>query len=295
MNINRSWITLLAGAALLFAGCADDSAAQPTATTDATTVDSYGPRHDTGATASSADDAASGRRSRPHRSDRPDGRPDGHANGRSDAPADTAVDTAVDNAADTASDSSAPTVELTQDEIDGLLWMREEEQLAHDVYVALGDKWGLRIFDNISSSETSHVERVVGLLDRYGIDDPMADQPAGTFTVPEMQQWYDELVADGRESLVDALEVGALIEEMDIADLRDRATDNADIATVYDLLERGSHNHLRAFTRQLDARDVTHEPTVLDAAAYDEIVSGASACRVIVPTPGHSYDGHHAP
>ena len=220
MNINRSRITLLAGAALLFAACADDSAAQPTATTatTATTVDSYVPRHDAGATSSSA-------------------------------------------------------VELTQDEIEGLLWMREEEQLAHDVYIALGDEWGLRIFDNISASETSHVERVVGLLDRYGIDDPMADRPDGTFTIPEMQTLYDELVADGSESLVRALEVGALIEELDIVDLRDRATDIADIAAVYDLLERGSHNHLRAFTRQLDARDVTYEPTVLDAAAYDEIVS----------------------
>ena len=217
MNITRSRITLVAGAALLFAACADDSAAQPTATT-ATTVDSYGPRHDAGATSSSA-------------------------------------------------------VELTQDEIEGLLWMREEEQLAHDVYIALGDEWGLRIFDNISASETSHVERVVGLLDRYGIDDPMADQPAGTFTIPEIQTLYDTSVADGSESLVRALEVGALIEELDIVDLRDRATDIADIAAVYDLLERGSHNHLRAFTRQLDARDVTYEPTVLDAAAYDEIVS----------------------
>ena len=269
MNINRSRITLVAGAALLFAACADDSAAQPTATT-ATTVDSYGPRHDAGATSSSADDsAAPGTGHGHHRSDHSNGRSDGQANGRPDAPADDDAD----NSADAAADSSIPAVELTQDEIEGLLWMREEEQLAHDVYIALGDEWGLRIFDNISASETSHVERVVGLLDRYGIDDPMADQPAGTFTIPEIQTLYDTSVADGSESLVRALEVGALIEELDIVDLRDRATDIADIAAVYDLLERGSHNHLRAFTRQLDARDVTYEPTVLDAAAYDEIVS----------------------
>ena len=152
--------------------------------------------------------------------------------------------------------------------------MREEEQLAHDVYVALGEEWGLRIFDNISSSERTHIDQVVGLLDRYSIDDPMVDRPAGTFTIPQMQQWYDELVTDGRESLVRALEVGTLIEEMDIADLRDRATDIAEIDAVYDRLQRGSHHHLRAFTSQLDARDVTYEPTVLDAAAYDEIVSG---------------------
>jgi hypothetical protein len=58
---------------------------------------------------------------------------------------------------------------LTDHEVAGLMWMREEEQLAHDVYVELGDLWGLRIFENIAASETSHIEAVSGLLDRYGI------------------------------------------------------------------------------------------------------------------------------
>lgn len=244
MNSNRSWIVLVAGAAVLTAGCAADSPESATRSA-ATAIDSYGPRHD-------ADSGAAGR-----------GGGHGHSSSH-----------AGEHGDDAAADTPSSLVELTQDEIAGLLWMREEEQLAHDVYVALGEHWGLRIFDNIAASEATHVERVVGLLDRYGIDDPMADQPAGTFTIPELQQWHDELVADGSESIVRALEVGALIEETDIVDLRDRATDVGDIDAAYDLLEQGSHKHLRAFTRQLGARDTTYEPTVLDATAYDEIVSG---------------------
>ncbi|MGI9258025.1 MAG: DUF2202 domain-containing protein, partial [Gammaproteobacteria bacterium] len=35
----------------------------------------------------------------------------------------------------------------------GILFMREEEKLARDVYLALGEQWGMNVFDNISSSE----------------------------------------------------------------------------------------------------------------------------------------------
>ena len=164
---------------------------------------------------------------------------------------------------------------LTDDEIAGLLWMREEEQLAHDVYVALGELWGLRIFDNISASESTHIASVIDLLDRYGIADPAEGNPPGTFTDPQIQALYDQLIADGSASLTAALAAGALIEELDISDLQLRATDVDDIAAVYANLELGSRNHLRAFTSQLADRDVPYEPTVLGQDAYDAIVTTA--------------------
>ena len=117
------------------------------------------------------------------------------------------------------------------------MWMREEEQLAHDVYVVLGDQWDLRNLDNISSAETTHIEAVSGLLDVYGLDDPAAGNDTGTFTDPALQRLYDQLVEDGSRSLEAAgLEVGALIEELNsIVDLvaRSAATDNPDISAVY--------------------------------------------------------------
>lgn len=164
---------------------------------------------------------------------------------------------------------------LTEEEIAGLMWMREEEQLAHDVYVVLGDAWDLRIFDNISSAETAHIEAVSGLLDLYGLDDPAAGNDTGTFTDPALQRLYDQLVEDGSRSPEAALEVGALIEELDIADLaaRSAATDAPEISAVYANLERGSRNHLRAFVSQLDSRGVVYTPTQLDPVTFDDIVS----------------------
>ncbi|MFW2332387.1 DUF2202 domain-containing protein [Ilumatobacter sp.] len=164
-------------------------------------------------------------------------------------------------------------VELGANDISGLLWMREEEQLAHDVYANLGERWDLRIFANIAASERRHVDSIVALLDRFGIDDPMADRPSGTFTIPAMQQRYDDLVAEGHESLEDALAVGVLIEEVDIVDLRSRSSDVDDIRRVYARLEQGSHRHLRAFVRQLQVRGVEVEPTRLDPGTFAEIVT----------------------
>jgi hypothetical protein len=192
------------------------------------------------------------------------------------APWGTTSDTPVTTAAvDSADLDSIEESGLTDDELAGLLWMREEEQLAHDVYVALGDMWGLRIFENIAASETSHIDAVASLLDRYGIEDPALGNEPGTFTDPAMQELYDQLVTDGSESLEEALAVGAFIEELDIRDLQTRTatTGIAEIVTVYENLERGSRNHLRAFYSQLVARDVVYEPTQLDQAAFDAIVS----------------------
>lgn len=173
-----------------------------------------------------------------------------------------------------ATDVGAPTPDrLDGEEEAGLLWMREEEQLAHDVYAVLGATWGMRIFENIAASEQTHIAATVELLDRFGLDDPAADNAPGTFSDPRLQELYDELVDRGESTREDALAVRATIEELDIADLRLRAaaTDEPAIAEVYARLERASRNHLRAFVGQLELLGVRYEPTVLDD--FEEIVS----------------------
>jgi hypothetical protein len=161
---------------------------------------------------------------------------------------------------------------LTQAEIDGLVFMREEEKLAQDVYVTLYEQWDLAIFDNISQSETTHTNAVADLLASYGIEDPVIGNDVGEFTDPTLQAAYDDLVATGAESLVAALEVGAYIEEMDILDLRERASSTPAIDTLYDNLERGSRNHLRAFVRTLERQGVDYEPQLMEIEDFDAIV-----------------------
>jgi hypothetical protein len=168
---------------------------------------------------------------------------------------------------------STPPEELGGDDADGLAFMREEEKLAGDVYRALYDMWGLRIFDNIQAAELTHTAAVASLLERYDLADPAVDRPAGDFENETIQKLYDDLVARGSESMTEALTVGALIEELDISDLQARASTNPDIALVYANLERGSRNHLRAFVRQLDRNGMTYTPVHITADAFDDIVS----------------------
>jgi len=167
-----------------------------------------------------------------------------------------------------------PVAQLSATDEVALLFMREEERLALDVYTVLGEEWGLPVFSNIAEAEATHTDAVRVLLERYGLDDPVPSREAGEYADPTLQAAYDELVALGMTSLEDALRVGAIVEELDIADLRARPADAPDVAQVFASLERGSRNHLRAFVRQLDRLDADYAPTHLTQAEVDEILAG---------------------
>ncbi|HAP36524.1 MAG TPA: hypothetical protein DCQ28_11495 [Bacteroidetes bacterium] len=164
---------------------------------------------------------------------------------------------------------------LSIEEGNGLLYMREEEKLARDVYTELYVKWNLRPFSNITRSEQMHMNAILSLLTRYSLQDPVDVNGAGVFKNEGLQNLYNALIVEGNKSVVDALNVGATIEEVDIVDLQKhlRETDNQDITFVYDNLLRGSRNHLRAFVKNIKAQGVTYVPQYLTAAEYEQIIS----------------------
>jgi hypothetical protein len=150
-------------------------------------------------------------------------------------------------------DNSLDNNSLDANEMAGLLYMREEEKVAHDVYVTLYQQWGLPVFNNIANSETRHQSKVAELLDNYQIPHNIDANPVGVFVNPDLQQLYNNLVLQGSQSLTEALKVGVLIEETDIADLQEKIsqTDNLDIQQVYNNLLNASYNHLNSFSSNL--------------------------------------------
>ena len=167
---------------------------------------------------------------------------------------------------------------LSAEETAGLLYMREEEKLAHDVYVTLYAKWRLQIFQNISQSEQNHMDAVKTLLDRYGLADP-ASKKLGVFTNQHLQALYNDLVVRGSQSLAEALKVGGAIEEIDILDLETYLSqaNHSDIQQVFTNLKNGSYNHLRAFVSTLSAKTgEIYQPQYLSQEAYDAIISGST-------------------
>lgn len=168
-----------------------------------------------------------------------------------------------------------PLSALSTAEADSLTFMREEEQLAHDVYAFSATLWSPPVFANIAASEATHSAAVKALLDRYQLADPLAGLANGTFKTPAFQSLYSSLVAASLVSLIEALKVGAQIEELDMRDITVQKTtiDNADILMVYDNLLRGSRNHLRAFMKVLTQQGGTYVPQYISQADFDAIVN----------------------
>jgi hypothetical protein len=172
--------------------------------------------------------------------------------------------------------ASYPVQTLSAAESEGLVYMREEEELAHAVYVASAARWPtLPSFANIAPSEATHTAAVKTLLDRYQLADPLSGLPLGSFQAPLFQTLYTQLTTASEASQVEALKVGVQIEELDISDIaaRQASVDNTDIALVYDNLLRGSRNHLRAYMRVLVQQGGSYTPQYISQAAFDAIVN----------------------
>ena len=162
---------------------------------------------------------------------------------------------------------------LTEVEIAHITYMREEEKMARDVYLALAQMWECPIFANISVSEQRHMDAVGRLITRHGLTDPVTDDTPGAFTDPDLQAMYSDFVTLGAVSLSDALNAGKQIEEQDIADLTAALSEvtAADVTRVFENLLRGSNNHLSAFSRAIE----TGCTTTCDGQGSCSLVLGA--------------------
>jgi hypothetical protein len=169
-----------------------------------------------------------------------------------------------------------PFEDLSETEIAALSFVREEELLAHDIYVSMYAKYHVPVFNNISNSEEIHTTAIKALMEKYSLTDIAADHVLGVFVNQDVQQLYDALLALGLTSLNDAITVGAIIEDYDIADLVYHASediDNVDILYTIDQLHRGSRNHMRAFYAHLNFHGLTYTPQYITQEMYDAIVT----------------------
>jgi hypothetical protein len=150
---------------------------------------------------------------------------------------------------------------LNEDETATLLWMREEEKLARDVYIAMTAKYPDKVFSNIAAAEQKHFDAIGRKLELYGITD-VALPDLGKFYDPDLQLMYDELVEQGLEDYVEALYVGVAIEEGDMVDLTVAIdeTDSRPLKKTYSHLLIGSQHHLDSFIKLLEKEGIDYEP-----------------------------------
>jgi len=194
--------------------------------------------------------------------------------------------------------SPSPDTQLDEGEKTHLIFMREEEKLARDVYITLGAIYpDVAAFANIDASEQNHTDAMLDKLNQFDIADPSTDDTVGAFT-GEDYGWYflekyAELVDRGSADLLEALYVGAFIEELDMNDIvncpdvivaTDNGidtgecgllyTDNKSIIRSYNNLLDGSKNHLRAYVRNIESiiGYGNYESQVLTQEEVDEIL-----------------------
>ena len=177
----------------------------------------------------------------------------------------------------TASILALPKESLSDAEINSVLHLREEEKLARDVYYTLTLKYNANVFANIKSSEESHMDAMLQILNKYAIPDPVTTNGIGVFKNNDLQLLYNQLVEKGNLSLLDAYKVGATIEDLDLFDLKDHLAviDNQDIILVYNNLSKGSRNHMRSFYKNIVNSNGTYTPQFISQTEFDGIINSS--------------------
>ena len=157
--------------------------------------------------------------------------------------------------------SVTTTTTLSAEQLDTLVYIYQEEKVARDTYITLGDMYSNQnVFANIQESERTHISKARALCEKYGADISTIDESnVGEFVVPVLQELYDTLIAQGSQSELAALMVGEYVELTDIEDLEHAEIGMpSDVVQVYENLKAGSLNHLAAFRSAIDAYNASN-------------------------------------
>lgn len=170
---------------------------------------------------------------------------------------------------------------LTELEKNDLLFLREEEKLARDIYIYAYTKYQNTVFNTISQSEQKHMDNVLSILNQYSITDPASTQ-IGVFNNAALQSLYNQLKSQVDISASESLKVGATIEELDINDIDDfiANTSNSQLLNMYEKLNCGSKNHIRSFTSQIISSGNVFVPQYITVQEYNTILNSPSgSCK----------------
>ena len=119
------------------------------------------------------------------------------------------------------------------------------------------------------------MDAILMLLNKYSLTDPVGSNAVGVFNNTILQNLYNQLLLQGNTNVPEAYKVGATIEDLDIFDLKTALIniDNQDIRLVYDMLTKGSRNHMRSFYKNILNAGGTYLPQYITQAEFDAIIN----------------------
>jgi hypothetical protein len=167
--------------------------------------------------------------------------------------------------------SSAP---LSPSDRSTLLYVSEQEKLARDLYAALSETWRLDVFHTTSGSEDIHADALRTLLGRYKLPDPALGLSRGEFSREDLAERYDDLMARGRFSPVEALKAAASVEELEIEDMGARLlhVQAPEIQSVLESVVASDKHHLRSLVVALRKLGHTYTPVRLPREQFELII-----------------------
>ncbi len=172
--------------------------------------------------------------------------------------------------------SQYPMSDLTDSQKYTIAFMWNEEKLAKDIYLELNLIYPTQQLENIATkSETVHQALVEDLVERYDLnitnlvdykenysEEELRSFASGEFGIQEIQDLYDTLYEEGKQSQQAALEVGCKVEVTDVEDLLNEIkvaeeVDAQDLIAIWDILLSGSYSHYWSFDKGLQNLGVT--------------------------------------
>jgi len=181
-----------------------------------------------------------------------------------------------------------PYQELSKVEIQGIYELVEEEKLARDVYLTFYDLYSANIFKNIAGAESEHITAMINLINKYDLQNPILNDERGVFVNKKFQDLYLDLTTKGSVSLLEALKVGATIEDLDIYDLDEfiLKSDNDDIKATYQNLKKSSRNHMRSFMKNIEKEGGDYQVQFISASLQNEILSSEQEKGILLGPNG---------
>lgn len=162
-----------------------------------------------------------------------------------------------------------------------ILYLVEQEKLAHDFYRSLDTMWVTDIFNRVANEEYVHVGKLSAVAAELMISVPnhFNEYPMGQFIDSKLRHLYTELMIAANFSLEDAYRTCANLEERKMVDLKMALKEpNFELENLtYKALLIGSEDNFKAFIRALNEMNSGYTPILMSPSEFEALTKNILA------------------
>ena len=162
-----------------------------------------------------------------------------------------------------------------------IMYLVEQEKLAHDFYRSLDTMWVTDIFNRVANEEYEHVGKLSAVAAELMISVPnhFNEYPMRQFIDNKLRHLYAELMISANFSLEDAYRTSANLEERKMVDLKMALKEpNFELENLtYKALLIGSEDNFKAFIRALNEMNSGYTPILMSPSEFEALTKNILA------------------